>query len=181
MRFAKKKGDIIVRACRLGSGTKLERELLASGKLFLRSDGKYEVFSQEAKEGQGEIACPGDYVKIDTDGYPYPNERSFFEQYHYQIREDGFRQKSRPVATWQIGDPSCEAIAFLHQTGRLEIHEEDDAQYFKAELWGAPLSAAKDAVIVFYSIERDELGTILDVDFNFVARSEFERTYEWCE
>jgi len=36
---------------------------------------------------------------------------------------------------------------------------------------------AADAVIVFYSITKDEDGTITDADFNFVARDEFDRTY----
>ena len=43
---------------------------------------------------------------------------------------------------------------------------------------GTMLQAARDAVIVFYSIVRDENGMLTDADFNFVERSIFEQTYE---
>ena len=44
-------------------------------------------------------------------------------------------------------------------------------------LWGTVLKADNDAVIIFYSIEYDDNNNIKDVDFNFVERGEFERTY----
>lgn len=62
--------------------------------------------------------------------------------------------------------------------GKLLINEEDPDRYFSAQLWGTTLSAAKDAVIVFYSVTRDPDGKILEISFNFVARSEFDKTYD---
>ena len=69
-------------------------------------------------------------------------------------------------------------IKFLIEQKQLTFHEEDPEKYFQAPLWGTNLSAKKDAVIVFYSIERDENGEIRDAEFNFVARDEFDKTYE---
>ena len=43
------------------------------------------------------------------------------------------------------------------------------------------MSAARDAVLIFYSITRDEQGDIVDADFNFVAREEFNQTYRFIE
>ena len=45
-------------------------------------------------------------------------------------------------------------------------------------LWGTEETAAKDAVVVFYGVERDADGAIAKIDFNFVARNVFEQTYE---
>ena len=60
----------------------------------------------------------------------------------------------------------------------MEIREDDPERYFNAFLWGAPLSAGKDAVLIFYSIKRDIDGNIYDADFNFITREEFEKTYD---
>jgi hypothetical protein len=46
-------------------------------------------------------------------------------------------------------------------------------------LFGTLESAARDAVIVFYAIRRDDAGRITDADFNLVDREAFEQTYEW--
>ena len=61
----------------------------------------------------------------------------------------------------------------------MKIHTEETDSYFSAKIWGTELTAARDAVLVFYQIERDKAGTILEVDFNLVARSEFDRTYQY--
>jgi len=175
-----KKQDRLVRACRLGDGSALERELLESGRMRLR-DGDYEVFSQEAGNGAGEIARAGDYVKVDSTGAPYPNERRFFEENHVHDHDEYYRQIPRPLPAWQVGDAPSDVMDFLMSTGRLIIREDDAQRYFNAHLWGAPLSAARNAVVVFYDIERDAAGRITDVSFNFVERSEFERTYDILE
>ena len=39
-------------------------------------------------------------------------------------------------------------------------------------------TAAQTAVVMFYSVERDEDGRIRHIDFNFVEREYFDRTYE---
>ena len=72
----------------------------------------------------------------------------------------------------------CPEIQYLMEHKQLTFHEDDPHKYFQAPLWGTILYAAKDAVIVFYRISRDEKGRIADEDFNFVERKEFERTYE---
>jgi len=35
----------------------------------------------------------------------------------------------------------------------------------------------RDAIIVFYSLDYDGEGNIMDADFNFVQREEFQKTY----
>ena len=55
---------------------------------------------------------------------------------------------------------------------------EDPEHYFNAFLWGAELSAARDAAVIFYSVDRDGTGGIADISFNFVAAKEFEESYE---
>lgn len=71
----------------------------------------------------------------------------------------------------------CEEIQFLIQEKGLEINKDDFQNFFSAPLWGTKESAAGDAVIVFYSITRNAEGYITDADFNFVCRSEFNKTY----
>ena len=181
MRYARKKQTILIEACRLGDGTALERKLLASGKLKDLGGGRYEVFSQEARDGKGELAQAGEYVKLDASGCPYPNSREFFESSAVQVGDSLYRQISKPVAVWLLGDPACDFITFLLDTGRMQIVPESESQCFRAVLWGAPLSAPRDAAIVAYSVARDAEGQVTDVDFNFVVRDEFERLYEWCE
>ena len=39
------------------------------------------------------------------------------------------------------------------------------------------LTAARDAVIVFYELEYDAGGEIVEADFNFVAKDEFDKVY----
>ena len=41
----------------------------------------------------------------------------------------------------------------------------------------ADLSAAQDATLIFYSVDRDADGTITDISFNFVAKPEFDARY----
>ena len=43
------------------------------------------------------------------------------------------------------------------------------------------LRAARFAVLVFYGVERNEAGEIVDISFNFVAREEFRETYFYCD
>ena len=52
---------------------------------------------------------------------------------------------------------------------------------YRARLWGAELSAPRDAVLVFYRVERDEGGAIVDMRYNFVAREEFDKSYRIVE
>ena len=55
------------------------------------------------------------------------------------------------------------------------------AECFSAPLWGSILTAAADAVLVIYGLERDSSGRIVDAEFNFVAKPEFDLTYSFIE
>lgn len=177
MRRAEKKA-VRLRAWQLGKDTPMERKMIAEGRIVKREDGRYELFSLEAMGPVGQIAQPGDYFKVDSTGRPYPNGKAFFEKKHRRIGGDWYEQISEPVRIWMAGDPECEEIRFLLSAGQLRIHPDDPARYFSAELWGTEETAAGDAVVVFYEIGRDAGGAIERINFNFVARSEFEKTYE---
>lgn len=183
MRYAVKSKKKIVKAYCLGAGSTMEEMLIAEGAIKKREDGTYELFSQEAVNGSGEIADIGDYFKVDTVNgrhFPYPNSREFFEENHTFIAEDEYEQKNKPLAFWQASDPMCDEIRYLIQNGKLTLKPEDPAHYFNAFLWGANLSAAKDAAVVFYKIDKNESGEITDISFNFVAAEEFDASYEIC-
>ena len=167
MRYAVKSKKKIVKAYRLGAGSQMEAQLIREGAIRRREDGSYELFSQEAVNGRGEAARTGDYFKVDTvDGrhYPYPNSREYFEENHIALGGDEYEQKSRPLAFWQASDPMCEEIRYLVDQGKLILKPE--------------LSAARDAAVIFYSVDRDGTGGIADISFNFAAAKEFEESYE---
>ena len=180
MKYAVKNKRRIVKAYPLGAGHPMEAALIAEGAIRLREDGSYELFSQEAVNGQGQVAQPGDYFKVDTiDGrhFPYPNSREFFVENHVHLGGDEYEQKNKPLQIWQTADEMPDAVKWLVDNGRLTLKPEDPAHYFNAFLWGADLSAASDATLVFYGIDYDETGAITDASFNFVAKPEFEASY----
>ena len=72
----------------------------------------------------------------------------------------------------------CPEVLFLIEHKGLVIDETNPNQYFSATLWNTQESAQENAVLVFYSISRDKAGNIIDADFNFVERTEFDRTYK---
>ncbi len=174
----KKKTGKRVTAYRLGEPSEVLDALMESGKVKPLPDGTYEIFSQEAVNGHGEVAQPGDYIKLDSTGNPYPNSAAFFEANHRAAGNGEYEQIPQPLAAWDVNEPEGEEINFLIDEKGLTIREDDENAYFNAVLWGAPLSAAKDAVICFYSITRDKNGVITDADFNFISRAEFEKTYD---
>ena len=171
-----------VKAYRLGDdGSEIE-QLISSGKIIPRDNGFFEIMSQEAvrgNSGKGEVARTGDYVKLDALGYPYPNDAEFFCKNHKWIAENEYMQIPIPLDAWTVDEPMCEEIEFLICKKALEIHTDSPENYFSAMLWGTKESAARDAVIVFYNITRNESGRIIDASYNFVCRSEFERTYNY--
>lgn len=79
MRKAIKLHGKTVSAWRLGDNSDMEKRLIQEGKIKL-SGGLYEIFSREAMSGSGESANAGDYFKVDSQGYPYPNNKEFFEK-----------------------------------------------------------------------------------------------------
>lgn len=182
MRTAIKNKKKIVTAYQLGTGSDMEKQLIEEGGIRLREDGSYELFSQEAVNGAGELAVSGDYFKVDTVGdkhFPYPNAKDWFEENHVHLQGDEYEQQNKPQLIWEATDPISEEIKYLLDNGKLIIKEDDETRYYNAFLWGADLSAAKDATIVFYSIARDEKGNIVDISFNFVAKAEFEKSYSY--
>lgn len=52
-----------VRAWELGKGSDMEKEMLRCGKIVARPDGTYELFSQEATQGKGQVAKAGDFFR----------------------------------------------------------------------------------------------------------------------
>lgn len=184
MKCAVKSKKKIVKAYPLGAGHPMEAALIEEGAIRRLPDGRYELFSQEAINGHGQIAQTGDYFKVDTiDGrhFPYPNDREFFLNNHTHLSGDEYEQVNKPLQIWQTGDELAEEIRWLVDTGRLTLKPQDPEHYFNAFLWGADLSAAADATLVFYSVDRDESGAITDISFNFVAKSEFEASYSILE
>lgn len=179
MNYARKKRKTVT-AYELGARSPKEEQLIREGTIRCLPDGRYALFSQEAVNGTGETAQPGDFFKVDVIGgrnYPYPNSRSYFEANHRHIQGDQYEQLEKTVAVWQNGDGPCEELEFLLRTGRLTLNPEDSERYFNAVLFGAPLSAPRDAAVVFYRVDRDSRGRITDIEFNFVAHREFARDY----
>lgn len=177
LKVIKKKGRL-VKAYRLGDKNEVLDLLIREGKLRDCGGGMFEVFSREARNGSGELARTGDYIKLDTGGVPYPNAADFFLAGHRHIEGDLYEQTPVPLDAWTANEPMCGEIRFLVERKGLRIDAAHPERYFSAPLWGTELTAAEDAVIIFYSIMRDRDGKILDADFNFVARDEFERTYD---
>lgn len=185
MNYAIKNKKKLVHACRLGDGSAMERQLIQEGAIRRLPDGSYELFSQEATQGKGELALPGDYFKVDTvEGhhYPYPNSKQFFEANHTLLdaAQDLYEQQPKPLQVWQKGDDMCPEIQFLLDTGRLQICPEDPERYFQAELFGAPLSTSDRGTVVFYSMVRNLDGTVKDAGFNLVSEKDFAASYTFC-
>lgn len=177
MKKAIKKSGKIVRAYRLGEDSAVLKELMEKGKIRRTGDDTYEIFSREAVDGKGKTAHTGDYIRIDSAGYPYPVLEGYFWENHRQIQGEEYEQIPHPVYIWTAEDEECEEIQYLRKCRELALNEACPERFFTAELRGRLSSAAKDAVIVFDGIYKDRKGQIVDVDFNFVARTEFEKTY----
>ena len=165
-----------VRACCLGENSPLEQELLRAGSLRRLADGGYEVFSREAADGKGERAEAGDFVKLDSASLPYPNTRALFLANHV-LRDGRYVQTPQILEAWDLSMPVPEEIRFLLDSGRLCIDESDPTRTFRAELWGAPLSAPRDAAVLYHKVCRGPDGRVESVSFRFVAREEFEKSY----
>ena len=178
MRLAIKNRGKAVRAWQLGAGTAAEQKLIDEGKLVFHAPDRYEVFSQEATGRIGEAAFAGDYIKLDSSGQPYPNDKAFFEANHTHLQDDAYIQIPKPLSVWFLGDPEGDVIPFLLQHRGLRIDPQNADACFSAPLWGTTLTAKSDAAIVIYKTVRDSSGNIVDVDFNFVSRDEFDKVYQ---
>lgn len=97
----KNKGKII-NAYQLGSKHPVIENLISCGKILDLKNGQYEIYSQEAINGEkrGEIAQVGDWIKIDSKGFPYPNDKKFFEKNHRHLDGDRFEQIPKKLYAW---------------------------------------------------------------------------------
>ena len=165
-------------AWEFGAGSDMEQQLIRSGKLIAHEDGSYEVFTKEATEGKGQMAKTGDYFKVDTEGFPSPCEKEWFEKNHVHIEGDWYIQIAKPLKIWRKNDPEPEEIKYLLEKGELKIQSENPRKYFSAKLWGTMETAPDDAVIIFYSVDKNEDGTIESISFNFVDADYFRGNYK---
>lgn len=175
-----KKNSRPVVAFQLGNGCSEEKDLIEKNKLKKLPDDQYEVFTRESGAVSGQKCDSGDYIKIDTAGYPYPVKKDVFEQMH-TLYKGKWIQLSEVRSAWYCdlgSEDECEEMRFLLSNGKIEISKSSYDCYFSSnDQWETTLSAAKDAVIVFRNIERELNGSIISVNFSFVARDEFLRTY----
>ncbi len=169
------------KAYRLGACSAMEQKMIKEGKIRLHGDGRYEIFSQEAVNGSGEFAKQGDYFKIDSSRYPYPNKKEWFEAHHQWIGDDEYVQVPQMLEAWEAGEAMTPTVEYLIRTGQLTLNTDDPDRYFEAELWGSGLTASQDALVVIYEVTKDHNGEICYVNFNFLARSEFEKTYHYIQ
>ena len=175
-RIIKKQGKIYFAYC-LGDDHPILHHLMKERRILSLGDGVYEVFSQEAVNGNGQHAIAGDYIKVDASGYPYPNSREFFLENHIHLQGDEYEQIPKPYQAWCLEDEACEEIYFLIREKGLVIDRENPEKAYGAPLWGCYETANKDAHIIFYDIRKNDMGEIIDIEFNFIAKNEFERDY----
>lgn len=182
IKVIKKKGNIIKAYC-LSDTSPIIEKLIAEKRIVPLSDGKYEIFSQEAVNGgsgHGQVAAADDYIKIDSEGFPYPNKASYFIENHKHISGDEYEQIPKPLNAWTVQEPMCKEVSFLIREKGLVLDEANPDRYYSAVLWGTKEAAAKDAVLVFYNISYNDDGSVRDAEFNFVKREEFDKTYSFC-
>lgn len=169
-----------VEAYQLGQAHPVLEALMAKKQIIDLHDGTYEVFSQEAVKagsGHGQLAAAGDWIRIDGAGCPYPCRDDWFRANLRHIGADEYEQIPALLDAWTADQGIGPEIRFLMQQKGLVLDAQHPDRYFNAVLWGTREAAAMDAVLVFYSITRDAAGNIMDAEFNFVERGEFDRTY----
>lgn len=176
----KKKHGKIVQAYKLGEANIVLEQLIETGKIIDLKNGTYEVFSQEAVNsgsGHGQMANVGDWVRLDSTGYPYPSKDNWFRHNMRHISGNDYEQVSKELKGWTANMEICPEIEFLIHNKGLKLNENDYEKFFSAILWGNPEVADRNAVLVFYSISYDD-GAVIDAEYNFVEREEFNRVYD---
>ena len=171
----KKKEGILAEAYCLGSEDGKLGSLMGSGEVVKREDGKYLVKTLEAPDG--EVCDAGSYIKIDSDGSIHPNTAEFFTSNHRHVQGNQYEQITRPLWAWMYGEPESEEIRFLTQHKGLVLNDRNKKEYYSAPLWGSMEKADMDAILVMYRITRDAGDAITDIEFNFVSRDVFYKTY----
>ena len=169
--IVQKKTGNTIQAWVLGDNSNKERELIAAGKIRVLPDGRYELFSQESKSGHGELAPSGYIFKVNSAGFPYPNEPEWFKTRHVLLSEDTYRQIPEKLQAYRLGDIKTQPlIDSLIDRGILNINENDSDNYYGAYLWGTYETSPSTSVIVFHDVDKDA--------FNFVAIEEFIKNYD---
>lgn len=171
----KKKEGILAEAYCLGSEDGKLGSLMGSGEVVKREDGKYLVKTLEAPDG--EVCDAGSYIKIDSDGSIHPNTAEFFTSNHRHVQGNQYEQITKPLWAWMYGEPESEEIRFLTQHKGLVLNDRNKKEYYSAPLWGSMEKADRDAILVMYRITRDAGDAITDIEFNFVSRDVFYKTY----
>lgn len=169
-----------IRAYPLREENPVIEALISEGKIKKLDDGTFEIMSQEAVKGgsgKGQVASANDYVKIDSSGFPYPNDEAYFIANHIHIEGDEYEQITKPLAAWTANEPMCEEVNYLVEHKGLIINENDPKHYLTAMLWGTLETVERDGAIVFYDILRTADGRIEDISFNFVAHKQFHEEY----
>ena len=180
LKIIKKKGQL-VKAYRLGEENPVLDVLIRENRIKNMFNGTYEVFSQEAvksESGHGQVACTGDWIRIDGAGFPYPCKNEWFQENYRHVGGDDYEQIPKVLLGWTAEQKMCPEVEFLIQNRGLILDNEHPDKFFQAILWGNPEAAAKDAILVFYDIVYEDERNILDVDYNFVEKREFERIYD---
>lgn len=176
----KKKSGKIVQAYKLGEVNAVLEQLIKTGKIIDLKDGTYEVFSREAVNsgsGHGQVANVGDWVRLDSAGYPYPSKDDWFRHNMRHISGNDYEQIPKKLMGWTADMEMCPEIEFLIHNKGLKLDENNFEKFFSAILWGNPEAADRNAVLVFYSISYDN-GSVIDAEYNFVERKEFDRIYD---
>lgn len=176
MKYAIQNQGPLIRAYKLGSASGMEELLTANG-LITRTEEEYTF-------ADGSTAVSGDYFTMEsTDEGPQaiPVDGSWFEHFHKALGGDLYQRIVSPCRIFEFGDPEFEEITFLLDTDQIFLDEEDDARYFNSDLYGMCISAAKDAVIVIHDTWRDAQDRIVEVQFGFISREEFEQNYTYCD
>lgn len=180
LKIIKKHGKI-VKAYRLGDRHPVLEELMKKGKIVLMEDGTFEVFSQEAvqsESGHGQKAVAGDWIRLDSKGFPYPCTHDWFQENMRPAGGDDYEQIPRALSAWTADQEMCHEVEFLIREKGLKLDENNFEKYYSAILWGNPEAADRNAVLVFYSISYGADGRVTDADYNFVTKSEFDLSYD---
>lgn len=175
-----RKKEVKLQAYRLGTGHSMEKALQTRGLIRREPDGTYRLFSQETRD-QGQPARPGDYFKVDGTGSPYPNDQEFFLANHIHLEGDWYLQQAKPLKAWWDREGMGEELRFILGKDILHVDEAETDKYYSAQLWGTTLYAPRSTVIVFERVDRDKAGRVIHVDFYFLDRAVFLKTYDILE
>ena len=179
-KFVIKNKPEVVEAWRLGDCSSKETELMKSN-MIVRFGDLFEVHSQEYKE-YGEPVMIGDYFKIDKAGYPYPIDKEYFLKTHRHIEGNRWEEFPEPIMAWESADAISPEVRFLMENKGLEIDPEHPDQFFKEKMnQDIYIAATATTLIIFNSVSYDNDGNVINANFEFLSRAEFERDYRYYE